>query len=70
MVLVEISVKLIFLFSLQRKESSVLLLVVQLHLWPQWFSYELSLLQVFARRHVFLVSIYRVIPILFSVNYK
>ena len=38
-------------------------------LWPQWFAYELSLLQVYARRHVFLLSIYRSILILFSVNY-
>ena len=38
-------------------------------LWHQWFAYELSLLQVYARRHVFLLSIYRSILILFSVNY-
>ena len=38
-------------------------------LWPQWFAYKLSLLQVYARRHVFLLSIYRSILILFSVNY-
>ena len=27
-------------------------------LWPRWFAYELSLLQVYARTHVFLLSIY------------
>ena len=37
--------------------------------YGQWFAYELSLLQVYARRHVFLLSIYRSILILFSVNY-
>ena len=39
-------------------------------LWPQWFAYELSLLQVYARRHLFLLSIYRSVLILFSVNYR
>ena len=38
-------------------------------LWPQWFGYQLLLLQVYARRHVFLLSIYRFMLILFSVNY-
>ena len=38
-------------------------------LWPQWFAYKLSLLQVYARRHVFLLSIYRSLLILLSVNY-
>ena len=38
-------------------------------LCPEWFAYELSLLQVYAWRHVFLLSIYCSILILFSVNY-
>ena len=33
-------------------------------LWPQWFAYELSLLQVYARKHAFLLSIYRSLLIL------
>ena len=35
---------------------------------PEWFAYELSLLQVNTRRQVFLLSIYRFILILFPVN--
>ena len=68
MVLTEISVELIFL--LKRKESSVPLWLFKYILRPQWFAYELLLLQVYARRHAFLLSIYRPILILFSVNYR
>ena len=38
--------------------------------WPHWFAYELSLLQVYTRRHVFFLSIYRFILISFSVNHE
>ena len=54
MVLAEISLKLIFLPK--RKESSVPLLVVQIHFMAPM-------------GHVFLLSIYHSILILFSVNY-
>ena len=67
MVLAEISIKLIF----SQKERRVVcrLWLFKYILWPQWFDYELSLLQVYARRHVFLLSIHRSILILLSVNY-
>ena len=56
MALAKISIKLIFLPK--RKESSVPLLVIQIYFMAlQWFAYELSLLQVYAWRHVFLLSI-------------
>ena len=68
MVLAEISIELIFLPK--RKESSVPLWLFKYLLWPQWFAYELSLLQVYTRRYVFLLSNYHSILILFSVNYR
>ena len=57
-------------FSPKKKGKQCAALVVQILLWPQWFAYELSLLQVYAQRHVFLLSFYRSILILFSVNYR
>ena len=68
MVVAEISIKLIFFPKKKGKQCAALLF--KYILWPQWFAYELSLLQVYAGRHVFLVSIYRSILILFSVNYR
>ena len=67
MVLTEISIELIFL--LKRKESNVPLWLFKYILWSQWFAYEL-LPQVYERRHVFFLSIYHSILILFSVNYR
>ena len=57
MVLAEISIKLIFLQK-ERKAVGHFWLFKYI-LWPQWFAYELSPLQVYVRRHVFLLSIYR-----------
>ena len=51
MALAEISVKLIFLPK--RKESSAPLWLFKYILLPQWFAYELLLLQVYAGRHVY-----------------
>ena len=66
MVLAEISIKLIFL---QKERKAVChFWLFKYILWPQWSAYELSPLQVYVRRHVFLLSIYRSILILFSVN--
>ena len=65
MVLAEIPIKLIF--SQKERKAVCCFWLFKYILWPQWFAYELSL-QVYARRHVFLLSIYRSILILFSVN--
>ena len=56
-------------FSQKERKAACRFWLFKYILWSQWFAYELSLLQVYARRHVFLLSIYRSILILFSVNY-
>ena len=62
MVLAEISIKLIF--SQKERKALCRFWLFKYILWPQWFAYELSLLQVYARKHVFLLSIYRSLLIL------
>ena len=62
MVLAEISIKLIF--SQKERKALCRFWLFKYILWPQWFAYELSLLQVYARKHVFLLSIYRSLFIL------
>ena len=62
MVLAEISIKLIF--SQKERKAVCRFWLFKYILWPQWFAYELSLLQVYARKHAFLLSIYRSLLIL------
>ena len=56
----EISFKLIFFLKKKKKKRKALchFWLFKYILWPWWFAYEFPLLQDYAHKHIFLLSIY------------